>query len=336
MDERRFPQLLEENTPDDSGGDLLTVSAFACRLPGLISHAGERAEQRFLEFFTAHIRNPGTRVVYGRAVARFCRWCEQRGIGLQQVSPFSVAAYIEQLTQQRSAPTVKLHLAAIRMLFDWLVVGQVLPLNPVASVRGPKHVVKKGKTPVLTAGEARQLLDSVDCTKVAGLRDRALIGVMVYSFARVTATIGMNVEDYYPQGRRMWFRLHEKGGKHHDVPAHHNAEAYVDDYVQAAGIADDKKSPLFRTVSRHRQLTARRMHRADVLRMIKRRAQQAGLPEHICCHSFRATGITTYLECGGSLEHAQRIAAHNSVRTTKLYDRTSDAVSLDEIERIVI
>ncbi len=239
MDKHRFPQLWEENSPDDSGSELLLVSSD--RLPTLIRNAGERAERRFVEFFTAHIRNPGTRAVYGRAVGRFCDWCEQRGIGLQQVSPFVVAAYIEQLTQQRSAPTVKLHLAAIRMLCDWLVVGQVLPVNPAASVRGPKHVVTKGKTPVLTVGEARQLLDAIDCTKIIGLRDRALIGVMVYSFARVSAAIGMNVEDYSPQGRRMWFRLHEKGGKHHEVPAHHNAEEYVDAYLKAAGIGGDRK-----------------------------------------------------------------------------------------------
>ena len=169
-----------------------------------------------------------------------------------------------------------------------------------------------------------------------GLRDRALIGVMVFSFARVSAAIGMNVEDYYPQGRRMWFRLHEKGGKYHEVPSHHNAEEYLDAYLEAVGIGDNKKSPLFRTVSRKREITARRMHRADVLRMIKRRARRAGLPERIGCHTFRATGITVYLNGGGSLEHAQRIAAHESVRSTKLYDRTGDAVSLDEIERIVI
>jgi integrase/recombinase XerD len=334
VDTHRFPQPLDVKSPADSGSELLLVSNEL--LPVLIRNAGAQAERRFLEFFTAHIRNPGTRAVYGRAVGRFCQWCEQHGVTLQQISPFIVAGYVEQLTQRRSAPTVKLHLAAIRMLFDWLVVGQVIPVNPAASVRGPKHVVKKGKTPVLTAAEARLLLDAIDCSKIAGLRDRALIGVMVYSFARVSAAIGMNVEDFYPQGRRMWFRLHEKGGKHHEVPAHHNVEAYVDAYLEAAGISDDRKSPLFRTISRYRRLTPRRMHRADVLRMIKRRARQAGLPEHLCCHTFRATGITAYLECGGSLEHAQRIAAHESVRTTKLYDRTSDAVSLDEIERIVI
>ena len=149
---------------------------------------------------------------------------------------------------------------------------------------------------------------------------------MVYSFARVSATVGMNVEDYFPQGRRMWLRLHEKGSKQHDVPAHHNAEAYLDAYLKAAGVADQRKGALFRTVSRKRTLTLNRMHRIDVLRMIKRRARQAGLATAVCCHTFRATGITAYLENGGSLEHAQRIAAHESVRTTKLYDRTSDAI----------
>lgn len=174
-------------------------------------------------------------------MSRFCRWCEAGCVELRQVSPFLVASYIEQLTQVRSAPTAKLHLAAIRMLFDFLVVGQIVPVNPAASVRGPRHVVKKGKTPVLTAEEARRLLDAIDCRKIAGLRDRALLGVMVYSFARASAAIGMNVEDYYPQGRRMWFRLHEKGGKHHETPAHHNAEAYLDAYLQAAGIGAEKK-----------------------------------------------------------------------------------------------
>jgi integrase len=159
---------------------------------------------------------------------------------------------------------------------------------------------------------------------------------MVFSFARVSAVVGMNVEDYFSQGRRMWFRLHEKGGKRHEVPAHHKAESYMDEYLSTAGIFGEKRVPLFRTVDSCRQLTERRLDRVGVLRMVKRRAVRAGLPESTCCHSFRATGITTYLENGGRLEHAQRIAAHESARTTKLYDRTSDAVSLDEIERIAI
>jgi integrase/recombinase XerD len=223
------------------------------------------------------------------------------------------------------------------MLFDWLVVGQVLPFHPASSVRGPKHVVKKGKTPVLDAEQARELLDSIDTSHVVGLRDRALIGVMVYSFARIGAVVGMRVEDYYQLGRRSWLRLHEKGGKFHEVPAHHNAEAYLDAYLKAAGITADKKGALFRTAAgRTKTLTANRLHRTEALLMIKRRARQAGLPEAICCHTFRATGITVYLQSGGTLEKAQQIAAHESARTTKLYDRTQDQISLDEVERIAI
>ena len=305
-------------------------------VPALFTNAGSDAVRRFIEFFTANIRNRNTRAAYARAVARFARWCDARGIALAQLTPVIVAAYIEELGQHEAKPTVKQHLAALRMLFDYLVTGQVLPTNPAYAVRGPKHVVKTGRTPVLSAEETRILLDCIDVNTIAGLRDRALIGVMVYSFARVGAVVGMNVEDYFQEGKRWWFRLHEKGGKRHEVPAHHNAEAYVDAYLAAAQIAEDRKGPLFRSLDRERHLTERRLHRLEVLAMIKRRARQAGLPQTTCCHTFRATGITTYLQNGGTIEHAQQIANHESPRTTKLYDRTNDAISLDEIERILI
>jgi site-specific recombinase XerD len=305
-------------------------------LPATITSAGERASKRFIEFFTANIRNKNTRMAYARAVAPFFAWCEERDLELSQLQPSIVAAYIEQLQETHAAPSVKQHLSAIRMLFDYMVIGQVLPMNPACAVRGPKYTVKRGKTPVLTADQARLLLDSIDTSSVVGLRDRALIGVMVYSFARVTAVVRMRVEDYYQSGKRWWLRLHEKGGKRHEVPAHHNAEAYVDAYLDAAGIGREKKSPLFRTIDRHRRPTANSMHRVDVLRMIKRRAKDAGLPASTCCHTFRATGITAYLENGGTIENAQAIAAHESPRTTKLYDRTSDEITLDEVERIAI
>ncbi len=268
---------------------------------------------------------------------RFCRWCERQGVrSLQEVSPFLVAAYIEKLSTTHAAPTAKQALAAIRMLFDFLVTGQVVPVNPAASVRGPRHVVKKGKTPVLSVDEARRLLATIDTSRIGGLRDRALIAMMIYSFARIGATLAMNVEDCFMQRGRLWFRLHEKGGKQHDVPAHRQAEEYVRAYIDAAGIAANAKGPLFRTLDAHKQLTHRRLQRREALAMIKRRARQAGLSPKVCCHTFRATGITAYLESGGKLEHAQQIAAHESPRTTKLYDRTSDAVSLGEIDRIVI
>lgn len=188
------------------------------------------------EFFTANIRNRYTRAAYARAVAQFARWCDARHVALAQLTPVIVAAYIEELGQHVAKPSVKQHLAALPMLFDYVVTGQVLPTNPAYAVRGPKHVVKTGRTPVLTAEETRVLLDHIDVNTIAGLRDRALIGVMVYSFARVGAVVGMSLEDYFQEGKRWWFRLHEKGGKRHEVPAHHNAEAYMDAYLAAAWI----------------------------------------------------------------------------------------------------
>jgi integrase/recombinase XerD len=307
-------------------------------MPGIIAAASEQTAHRFIEFFAATIRNKHTRITYAHAVDRFLSFCEDRGLTLDRIDSLVVATYIEHLTQIRAAPTVKLHLAAIRMCFDWLVSGGQIHVNPAWSVRGPKHVVKKGKTPVLAAQQARELLDSIDTRTLIGVRDRALIGVMVYSFARVGAVMKMNVEDYWQNGKRWWLRLHEKGGKHHEVPAHHNAEEYLDAYIHAAGISRERGSPLFRTFdgrAGHR-VTGRRMNANDALRMIKRRACVIGLPIGTCCHTFRATGITAYLENGGTIEKAQAIAAHESPRTTKLYDRTSDEITLDEIERITI
>ncbi len=304
-------------------------------VPALIADQGEHAARRFLEFFTANIRNRNTRAAYAQAVAQFLSWCEDRRLSLRTIDPISVAAYIE--SHPGADPTKKQHLAAIKMLFDWLVTGQVIPVNPAASVRGPKHIVRKGKTLVLSGGDARKLLDSIDASTVVGLRDRALIGVMVFSFARIGAVLGMKVEDYYQNGKRWWIRLHEKGGKFHEVPVHHNAEEYLDAYIEAAGIAKDEKSPLFRSaVGKTGTLTDRPLRRNNALDMVKRRAKAAGLSKRVCNHTFRATGITAYLEAGGTIEKAQAIAAHESPKTTKLYDRTSDAISLDEIERIVI
>ena len=183
-------------------------------IPAIVSAAGEQGLKRFVEFFTVNIRNVNTRRVYHRNACQFLDWCAEKGIDeLGQIQPVHVAAYLEGLQDRLSAPTVKQQLASIRMLFDWLVVGQIVPVNPATSVRGPKYSAKNGKTPVLSAEEARHLLDSIDTSHVVGLRDRAIIALMVYTFARVGAMVKMRVEDYYPQQKRWWVRLHEKGGE---------------------------------------------------------------------------------------------------------------------------
>jgi len=249
-----------------------------------------------------------------------------------------VAAWVEGLGRDgRSAPTVKQQLAAVRMLFDWLVVGQVVPHNPAAAVRGPRHSIAKGKTHMPSREEAKALIAAIDTSSLVGLRDRALIGTLLYTFARVGAATAMRVADYYPVARRWWVRLHEKGGKEHEMPAHHALQDWLDAYLDAAGIGQDRKGFLFRTAEgRSGRLTESAMGQADAYRMIGRRAAVAGVATRIGCHSWRARGITAYLENGGLLEHAQQMAAHSSARTTKLYDRRGEAISLDEIERIIL
>ena len=316
-----------------SGKDGLRL--FGQTIPRFITDAGPNAARRFVEFFTANIRNRNTREAYARAAVGFCRWCEDKRVRLSSVQPVHVAAYVEELGTKFAKPSVKQHLAAIRMLCDFLVVGQILPTNPAASVRGPRYVSKRGKTPVLSPEDARHLLESIDCSTVLGLRDRALIGVMVYSFARISAVTGMDVADYYQNGKRCWLRLHEKGGKFHEVPVHHKAEEYLDAYVEKAGLSSCAKTPLFRTIPGKRgTITEHRLNRREALKVIKRRSEAAGLSSKIGNHTFRATGITTYLLNGGSLENAQAIAGHESPRTTKLYDRTTDEITLEEVERI--
>jgi site-specific recombinase XerD len=296
------------------------------------------ASRRFVEFFTANIRNANTRRAYARAATEFATWCERQGLQeLRDLEPVHVAAYIEGLQGRLSAPSIKLQLAAIRVLLDWLVVGQVLAVNPASSVRGPRYSVKKGKTSVLSAEEARALLDSIEPTSLIGLRDRALIALMVYTFARVGAAVKMRVEDMFIQGRRTWVRLREKGGKAHEMPCHHTLEEYLHAYVDGAQLAGEPKGFLFRTArGRSSTLSAEPMSQPDAYRMIVRRARAAGIRTRIGNHSFRATGITEYLKNGGKLEIAQQMANHESARTTGLYDRRNDQVSLDEVERIVI
>src|SRR5208282_3450651 len=175
-------------------------------VPAIVAAAGDKAARRFLEFFAVTIDNPNTRAAYYHACRRFFDWCDRREdiAELVDIEPMHVAAYIRGLAKEFEKPTVKQHLAAIRMLFDWLVVGQVVATNPAHSVRGPKHVVKTGKTTVLTGEQARELLDSIDTSTVVGLRDRALISVMTFAFARIGAAVAMRVEDYYPKGKRWW------------------------------------------------------------------------------------------------------------------------------------
>ena len=306
----------------------------ADHLPPMIAGADDRTAWRFVDFFAVTIRNPNVREAYYRAASRFMDWGEENGLhGLGDIRPIHMAAYVEQLPHSRA--TVKQHLPAISRCFAWMVSGGTLDTNPATSVPRPKHVVRVGKTPVLSDDQARALLESISIDKVAGLRDRALIGTMLYTFGRVGAVIALDVEDYRISNHQRMFLLHEKGGKEHQVPAHHRIVEYLGEYMDATGLWYTPKEPLFEVVDVTKsRLKGTRIRRQNVFQMVRRRVRKAGLPSTVNCHSFRATGITNYLSNGGALEDARAIAAHESSQTTRLYDRTGDKITLDEIERI--
>jgi site-specific recombinase XerD len=311
-------------------------------VPVVVASIGPAGTEAFIEFFVATLRNPHTRLAYAKAVFRFTAWLERdaKVDNLKLLKAWHIATYIESMLKDGlRAATVKQSLSAIRQLCDFLVVRQILPTNPATSVKAPKQVTRRGLTPVLLPEEARAILDAIDISTIKGLRDRALIATMTFTFARISATLALKVSDYQTRGRRSWIRLLEKGGQTIDLPCHHLLEDYLDAFIGAADIGQNKNAMLFCSMtsrSQNARLTAIPLIENNVWTMVNQRAISAGIQRPISCHTFRATGITAYLKNGGQLEIAQRMAGHASPTTTQLYDRRDDDVALDEVERIFI
>lgn len=287
------------------------------------------------EFFSARISNANTREAYIRDARQFAAWCQKHGLALHEITTVHMAGYRDHLEQiGMSTATIKRHLSALRMLLSHMVETGAMEFNPAREVKTPRLVRTTGKTPALDVEQMRQLFESIGSEKLIDLRDRALIGVMAYTFARVSAACRLTAADYIDLGRSTFVRLKEKGGVERDIPCHPMLTGYLDAWIQAASIAGSQ--PLFQTFTgpSHEMLSGRAMTRDEALQMVKRRLKQAKLPELFCCHSFRATGITTFLENGGQLETAQRIAGHADSRTTKGYDRRATRLELSEIVRV--
>jgi site-specific recombinase XerC len=265
-----------------------------------------RAAERFFDFFTTNIRNRHSRRAYYNAACKFSEFCAGRGVrDLAHVKPVHVAGYVESLLAGFAKQTIKQDLAAIRMLYDWLIVGQIIDVNPAHAVRGPRHVATKGRTPVLNREEARAVLASIDTRPARSCAHRHYD----LDLRPRRAVQQMNVGDHFSRGWREWVRLHERGGKEHEALCIPKLEAYLDAYIAAAGIGDDKDGPCFsHDRAFHRQ--AQRMTRQDGIGWM-RGARQAGIKTRIGNHSMRATGITDYLKSDGTLEHAQIMAAHH-------------------------
>jgi site-specific recombinase XerD len=308
-------------------------------LPALIAEAGERASRSTFDFFAASVENDHTREAYARAVHRFCEWCMAGSLTLAGIAPPHVAAYLKALGEAgKSKATVKLHLAAIRNWMRWLTEHGVLPGNPASEVRGPKLVVREGKTPALSQEQARALLASLEGTDLMTLRDRALIGVMLFAWARVSAVCSMRVCDVEDDGgpnATLFFR--EKGGKELCKHCHRRLREMIAAYVAAAGLEPRSKEPLFQSFGgRGRGLSGKALRRSDVLAIVKRRCEAAALPARISNHSFRATAITLHHQGGGRLQDAQALAGHADPRTTLVYIRRSDELDRNEVERVQV
>ncbi len=287
------------------------------------------------EFFAARITNENTRAAYTRDALRFASWCAERRLSLEAITPVHVAAYRDQLVREKmSAATVKRHLSALRMLFSHMVSTGAMAYNPAREVKTQPVRRAEGKTPALDPQQMRQLFESIDGEKPIDLRDRALIGVMAYTFARVSAACRLTAADYVDLGRQTYLRVKEKGGVEREIPCHPQLAEYLDAWIKVSGIKGDM--PLFPTFTgqAHDRLSEKAMSRDETLQMVKRRLKRAGLPTLFSNHSFRATGITTFLENGGQLETAQRIAGHADSRTTKGYDRRATRLEIGEIVRV--
>src|SRR3954469_9398309 len=328
----------------EADGQLIRIERATVTIPGVgevpvpavVAASGPEVATRFLEFFLVAIRNPNTRRAYAAAVRAFCAWLERHGArNLAVVEPVHVAAYVEALGRTHAQPSVALHLAAIKRFFAFLVAGGTLKRSPAVEVKGPTFSRRIGATPVTSTEEVRRLLDGLRTDGLVGLRDRALIGTLLFTTARIGAALRCRVGDYYREGYGRMLRLHEKGGKEHRVPVHHFLVEYLETYLDAAGIRGDPPRPLFRSARRKTgMLTERPLDPANAWAMVKRRARQAGVSTALCNHSFRAMGLTAYMANGGTLEEAQELANHADARTTRLYIRHGRKITQSAIERI--
>ena len=308
-------------------------------LPDIIHRAGANAVFAAKEFFSGTIRNEHTERAYRHAVKRFLKWTEKHGGGeLTQIAPWHVGQYFQGLAKTTSIATRNQHLSALRHFFDGMVVRHAIVLNPALSVRGERYTAIEGKTPEISIQQARDLLASLDTTHVVGLRDRAILAILVYTSSRAGAVAKLKSGDFYHAGQQWMLHFTEKGGKSREIPVRHDLHELISAYIDAAGLRDaPKDAPLFQSaLKKQRRLTGKAIHVNDICRMMKRRLKDIGLPLLFSPHSFRVTTITDLLEQGVALEDVQRLAGHADPRTTRLYDRRERKITRNIVERISV
>lgn len=304
-------------------------------LPGTSRLNRDKTAEAFLEIMGARLRNPNTRSSYRVAWSSFLAFCSKRQLELEAVKAYHVGAWLDQHPGSKS--TQRQHLAAVRLLFDQLMMRGVIEYNPAARARPPRLVRDTSRTPVFEEAEIEAFLNSINLNSGKEIRDKAIFCVLLYSWCRVSALINLTVADYYERDGQRWLRFQEKRGKEHEVPVHSKAREAIDLWLGSSGLASNPAAPLFPAFGKNREtLETKHLDRRSILNLVQKRASASGITKRVCCHSFRATGITEYMNSGGTIEIAQQIAGHESSSTTRIYDRSRDRLTIEEIERVKI
>ena len=302
----------------------------------LIEQAGGGAMLAAEEFFLAGLRNRHTRRAYGRHAIGFLDWCGERQKSLAAVTPGDAAAWIE--TMSESASTQRVALAALRRFFALLVTRHAVLLNPFDSVQGPRRDDRReGKAPLITPPQVQHLLRTIDLSRPVGFRDRAVIGTLAGTGARVGAVSRLRLLDVRDHGDHRALRVREKRGVVREIPLRTDLDGWIHAYVLFVDDEEDPARPLFRPLELPtRRFADRPMPPVTIRAMLKRRLRDADLPSIITPHSFRAMVVTDLLTQGVAIEDVQYLVGHAHSSTTQIYDRRARCVSRNTVERISI
>ncbi len=318
------PVLHQTNTPTRVDGEL----------PAIVQRGGHAAERAWDDFFSGVIANDLTRIAYTRAVRWFLEWSQVCGKELHEITAADVGQYLRGL--EGSLSKKKQHHSALRRFFNLLVERHLCIINPALVARTERLEVSEGKTPQITAAQSRRLLAAIDPTTKLGRRDRAIVGILMWTGVRAGSIARLRCGDYYETGEQWMLRFDEKRRRTREIPVRHDLHNYLRDYVEAAGLTDVPKNvPLFLTSSgKTDRFTANGVNGHDICRMVKRYAKKAGLPNNLSPHSLRVAVATDLLDQGVALADVQYLLGHADPRTTRLYDRRHKQVTRNIVERI--
>jgi integrase/recombinase XerD len=324
---------------EDKGVQQITFSSTDLVIPDTREAKRQKTAETLLNILEGRIRNPNTRNAYKVAWKSFFAFCSEYKRELDTIQPYHVGMWLKR--HPGGISTQRQHLAAVRLLFDHLLEQGVVTTNPAARAKPPRQQRERSHTPAFECEEITALLGAIKLDSIRGIRDKALFSVLAYSWSRVSALVGLKVGDYYTRKGERWLRLEEKRGKIHEVPVHSKAREAIDQWLEVSGLESNPDAPLFpafakdkKTFARDKTNQLRPLDRTVIWRLVQTRTRACGIKKRFGPHSFRASGITEYINQGGSLEMAQRIAGHSQLSTTKIYDRSGDRLTIAEIERI--